>query len=159
MKYTYEEMKDIACNYMRYCTSVREKIGQIPFDFDEWYEKSRSYSELKVSITEHQIDDIIKFLNRTCECFGKRGFKIWGKKIRSLIRTKLKEGFTPEDFEKVIKVKTAWLNDKSMHKYYRPITLFGGKFEDYLNESSEPIQENNQDEFTEAINRAATDTY
>ena len=85
--------------------------------------------------------------------------KVWGKKIRSLIRTKLKEGFTLDDFKKVIQVKTAWLNDKSMHKYYRPTTLFGGKFEDYLNESLEPITQSNQDEFTEAINRAATDTY
>ena len=156
MKYTYEEMKNTADNYMQYCVSVRDKIGQIPMDFDDWYEKQKIYSGIKYDPT---IDEVIRFLNTTCESYGKRGFKIWGKKIRSLIRTKLKEGFTLEDFKKVIQVKTGWLNDKSMHKYYRPITLFGGKFEDYLNESSEPIQENNQDEFTEAINRAATDTY
>ena len=35
MKYTYEEMKNTADNYMQYCVSVRDKIGQIPMDFDD----------------------------------------------------------------------------------------------------------------------------
>ncbi len=159
MMYSYEEMKNIADSYKNYCISVRDKIGQIPIEFDEWFEKSNRYKELKGSIRENQIDEVINYLNYHAKLYGKKGFMKKGKKIRSLIRTKLKEGFTLEDFKKVIEIKTAWLNDKSMHKYYRPITLFGGKFEDYLNESSEPIQENNQDGFTEAINRAATDTY
>ena len=36
---------------------------------------------------------------------------------------------------KVIDVKTAeWLNDSDMSKYLRPTTLFGAKFESYLNQ-------------------------
>ena len=46
-----------------------------------------------------------------------------------------------------------------MHKYFRPITLFGNKFEDYLNETTEPLDSKQNDEFTDAIRRAASDTY
>lgn len=46
-----------------------------------------------------------------------------------------------EDFEKVIDTKTAqWLNDPIMNKFLRPETLFGPKFESYLNEGKTPQQ-------------------
>lgn len=52
-----------------------------------------------------------------------------------LINARLKEGFTVDDFKKVIDVKTTqWKNDPNMSKYLRPTTLFGTKFESYLNE-------------------------
>ena len=79
--------------------------------------------------------------------------------MRSLIRQKLKDGFDVTDINDVIRVKSVWLKDKNMHKYFRPITLFGNKFEDYLNETTEPLDSEKNDEFTDAIRRAATDTY
>jgi len=45
------------------------------------------------------------------------------------------DGFTLEDFKTVIDKKCAdWLNDAKMCKFLRPETLFGPKFEGYLNE-------------------------
>ena len=44
------------------------------------------------------------------------------------------EGYTVEDFVAVIDKKCAeWLHDPKMRAYLRPETLFGSKFEGYLN--------------------------
>ena len=56
------------------------------------------------------------------------------------LNARLAEGFTIDDFKKVIDVKCAqWLNDPNMKKYLRPETLFtASHFESYLNEYVEP---------------------
>ena len=51
------------------------------------------------------------------------------------VSARLNEGAKASDFTRVIDNKVAdWLNDKKMRKYLRPLTLFGAKFESYLNE-------------------------
>ena len=53
-----------------------------------------------------------------------------------LIKARLNEGFTEDDFKYVIKVKSEeWKQDEKMCKYLRPETLFGTKFEGYLNQN------------------------
>ena len=56
------------------------------------------------------------------------------------LNARLAEGFTIDDFKKVIDIKCAqWLNDPNMKKYLRPETLFtASHFESYLNEYVEP---------------------
>lgn len=57
-------------------------------------------------------------------------------KTRSLIRARFKDGFEESDFQKVIDNKVrSWANDPKMSQYLRPETLFGTKFEGYLNET------------------------
>lgn len=64
-----------------------------------------------------------------------KSYKHNTEKTQRLIRARLNEGFDLEDFKKVIDTKTdAWLGT-DMEKYLRPETLFGTKFEAYLNES------------------------
>lgn len=56
------------------------------------------------------------------------------KKTRQLIHARWAEGFRLPDFEAVIDtMSAAWLNDPKMAAYLRPETLFGTKFESYLN--------------------------
>ena len=56
------------------------------------------------------------------------------KKTQSLVSARVKEGFSQDDFETVIRHKCKqWLNDEKMQEYLRPDTLFGTKFESYLN--------------------------
>ena len=58
------------------------------------------------------------------------------KNTQTLIKSRMNEGFTVEDFKKVIDSKSnEWLNT-DFEKYLRPATLFGGKFENYLNEAN-----------------------
>lgn len=53
---------------------------------------------------------------------------------RKHIKARLDEGFTVEDFKSVIDKKCSeWLGNSKMEQYLRPETLFGTKFEGYLN--------------------------
>ena len=63
-----------------------------------------------------------------------------GKNYRSTsastkhIRARLDEGYTVEDAKKVIDIKVAEWKGTDMEKYLRPETLFGNKFDGYLNQ-------------------------
>lgn len=62
------------------------------------------------------------------------------KKTKDLIKARFNEGFTLEDFKTVIQKKTIdWINDKEFKKYLRPETLFGNKFESYLNQPTKEL--------------------
>lgn len=54
------------------------------------------------------------------------------------ILARLREGFTVEDCEEVIRKKSAEWGGTDMAKYLRPETLFGSKFEGYLNAPDDP---------------------
>lgn len=84
--------------------------------------------------------DIINYLNsRTGSAY-----RSTTKKTQSLIKARIKEGFTPDDFLTVIDTKVAeWGRDPKMAQYLRPETLFGSHFESYLNQRVVP-QQNNQ---------------
>jgi len=74
---------------------------------------------------------IIEYLNQKT---GKN-FKDTTTKTKAFIKARISEGYTLDDFKTVIDKKTAkWLNDPKMSDYLRPETLFGTKFESYLNE-------------------------
>lgn len=74
--------------------------------------------------------EIINHLNNTT---GKK-YKAT-QKWKDLIKARWNEGQRIDDFKKVIDVKCSqWLNDSNMNKYLRPQTLFGNKFDEYLNE-------------------------
>lgn len=74
---------------------------------------------------------IIDYLN---DATGKH-FRHNTDKTKKLIKARIREGFTVDDFKKVIDIKTKkWGKDKKMQIYLRPETLFGSKFEAYLNE-------------------------
>ena len=53
------------------------------------------------------------------------------------INARVGEGYAIDDFKKVIDTKfDEWHNDSKMSKYLTPDTLFGTKFEKYLNQIS-----------------------
>ena len=86
---------------------------------------------LKVVWTE-ETKHIIDYLNKRT---GKK-YSVKTKKTAQLIHKLLDNGFTVEDFERVIDIKCSqWLNNEKMNQYLRPRTLFSEKFEDYLNEA------------------------
>ncbi|MEH6971373.1 phage replisome organizer N-terminal domain-containing protein [Bacillus sp. JJ675] len=74
---------------------------------------------------------IIDLLNKVA---GTR-YRYTTEKTKKDIKARWNEGFRFEDFKHVILVKTEeWLNDPAMNKFLRPQTLFGTKFESYLNQ-------------------------
>lgn len=79
--------------------------------------------------------EIIEDLNKTVGT----NYKHTSEKTRSLIRARWNEGFTLKDFQLVHKTKAEeWLHDDDFRKYLRPETLYGPKFENYLNQDSRP---------------------
>ena len=74
--------------------------------------------------------EVVGYLNQKT---GKN-FKHTSKVTQRHIRARLAEGFTVNDFKQVIDKKCSdWLRDQKMKEYLRPETLFGTKFESYLN--------------------------
>lgn len=73
--------------------------------------------------------NIIEYLN------SKAGthYKTEIDKTDRCINARMEEGFTVSDFETVIDKKVAEWKGTEMEKYLRPETLFGTKFESYLN--------------------------
>lgn len=69
-------------------------------------------------------------------------YKATTKKTQTCIHARLEEGFTEDDFITVIDKKCdEWLGT-DMEQYLRPETLFGTKFEGYLNAKITPKQKN-----------------
>ena len=75
---------------------------------------------------------VIDYLNKKANT----NYRPTTKNTQSFINARVKEGYTVEDFKKVIDSKSKeWLNT-DFEKYLRPATLFGSKFENYLNEAN-----------------------
>lgn len=82
------------------------------------------------------IKKIIDYLNNKT----KSNFKYTSKATQTKIIARLNEGYSLDDFIEVINKKCLdWLNDSKMSVYLRPETLFGTKFESYLNQKARQI--------------------
>lgn len=80
--------------------------------------------------SKHIYKDIVEYLN---EKTGK-SFSPTTKSTKEHIHARLEDGFELSDFKKVIDLKVHdWKDDPDMCEYLRPSTLFGTKFESYLN--------------------------
>ena len=78
-----------------------------------------------------EIETIISYLNNKLHS----RYRFSNSTINKLISSKLKSGFTVDDFLQVIDKKyDDWYDNEELSKYLRPITLFGNKFENYLNQ-------------------------
>ena len=75
-------------------------------------------------------EEIVQYLNQKT---GKN-FKSTSKATQRHIKARFTDGFVLDDFKQVIDKKCSdWLRDQKMKEYLRPETLFGTKFESYLN--------------------------
>lgn len=83
-------------------------------------------------------EDILSSVKEIIEYLNVKSGKNFSHKTKATIahiKARLSEGRTIEDFQKVITIKCEkWKPDPRMCDYIRPDTLFGGKFESYLNE-------------------------
>lgn len=87
----------------------------------------------------NKVQDIIKYFNSVCST----NFKSNTVATRKLIKRHLDEGFTIDDFKKVIDLKyldwgknpKRFSGGQMSNEYLRPATLFGDKFESYVYEA------------------------
>lgn len=79
--------------------------------------------------------DIIKRIIDYLNLKTNSKFKYSSKTTQAKIKARLNEGYTLDDFIAVIDKKTdEWLDNEEFSKYLCPETLFGTKFEKYLNQ-------------------------
>lgn len=82
------------------------------------------------SSTVYPYESIIGYLNQSA---GKH-YKATTRKTRELIKSRFKDGFDEQAFQTVINNKVTEWKGTEMEKFLRPETLFGNKFEGYLNQ-------------------------
>lgn len=136
-------------NVRQMSTIVRDR------DIDRVRDKDRNKDRDKER--DKDTENIISFLNSTT---GSK-YKASTDKTRRLIAARLAEGFTVDDFKAVITKKAKEWQGTDMAQYLRPETLFGTKFEGYLNQPEvknnrrSPLSraEQERQEGIEAVNR------
>lgn len=108
-------------------------------------------AEPKKAVTEQYSSDteeITAYLNKRT---GKN-YKAKAYETYKPIQARLREGFSVDDFKKVIDNKCAdWKGDAKMDKYLRPQTLFGTKFQAYLNQKPSKCETHEQSYDLEAV--------
>ena len=120
--------KTLQCNanatLMQQKCNARERDKSI--EKENKSKKDKTYCPSLPSVAE----DIVTFLNSTVGS----NYKSTTGKTRKLIAARLAEGFTVDDFKTVITKKAEEWTGTDMAQYLRPETLFGTKFEGYLNQ-------------------------
>ncbi|MFS0784752.1 conserved phage C-terminal domain-containing protein [Bacillus sp. 1P06AnD] len=116
---------------------LRNQKNEIADSKERSFENESSLTEITTETTTEinnisiPFSEIIEYLNSRADTNYKSGTK----KTKDLIKARWNEEFKLEDFKRVIDNKvTEWINDPNMNKYLRPETLFGTKFEAYLNQ-------------------------
>lgn len=115
--------------------------GNPDYNFPTWLEETAIKDLEKTKHKELWIP--IAYLNQVAN----KRYKFVDKTKRLLL-ARFKEGYTLEDFKQVIDIKTAeWKDSPEFSKYLRPETLFGSKFDGYLNQKPKTIKGESRDNF------------
>lgn len=135
----YLEKTDKVINGVKFCEYQSKKLNGVVKKFDGGSQKICMGGSQKILPNNLDIDNlednleiykaVIDYLN------AKAGthYKASSKPTRQHIHARLTEGFKVEDFMRVVdNMWTEWRGTE-WEKYLRPSTLFGSKFENYLN--------------------------
>lgn len=127
-----EKKKALQCNTD--VTQVKHLCNgelEIELDKEKEIELDKIHCRVEHDHTPNQVSEIIDYLNLKTN----KNYKTTTQKTRTLIKARMNEHFTVDDFKLVInKMCTEWMGT-NMEKYLRPETLFGTKFESYLNQT------------------------
>ena len=122
--------KTLQCNanatLMQQKCNARERDKSIEKESKSKSKRNKTYCPSLPSVAE----DIVTFLNSVTGS----NYRSTTDKTRKLIAARLAEGFTVDDFKAVITKKAKEWQGTDMAQYLRPETLFGTKFEGYLNQ-------------------------
>lgn len=114
-------------NQVVYSRYTQDRLGKDSQD-------NNIYSRAEDSPTAHpeqaDVTEIVEYLNQAAGTSYKPNTP---KTVRA-VKARMKEGFEVEDFKTVIDKKVEEWKGTDMQKYLRPETLFGTKFEGYLNQ-------------------------
>ena len=120
-----------------------QTVANLPVNVSDSVSDSVSVNDINNNVSVYDIKKkaspsdavitILEDLNKRIK--SKKGFSPLAKSNQNLIKARMSEGFTVENFITVNEKKVKqWLHDPEMSKYLRPATLYGNKFDGYLNE-------------------------
>lgn len=113
-------------------TNKTEQLQQVEGDKQQQSNNNVTTLSKKKENNNNIYSLVIDYLNKKAST----NYRATTKNTQSFINARVSEGYTIEDFKKVIDSKSKeWLNT-DFEKYLRPATLFGTKFENYLNEAN-----------------------
>lgn len=113
-------------------TNKSEQLQQVEGDKQQQSNNNVTTLSKKKENNNNIYSLVIDYLNKKAST----NYRATTKNTQSFINARVKEGYTVEDFKKVIDSKSReWLGT-DFEKYLRPATLFGTKFENYLNEAN-----------------------
>lgn len=136
--YVFSNLKDydgLNETIKKIINNINDNENEIQNDNDNENEKSYplSYNDTchdTIKVDNFIIEQVVNYLN---ERVGSN-YKSNTPKTRDKIKARINEGFVLEDFKKVIDIKFIEWKGTEFEKYLRPETLFGTKFESYLNQ-------------------------
>lgn len=121
---------------------VDQRLPQVRLGKDRLGKDRLGNKETMSSSDEHDripYQEVVSYLN---EKTGSK-YRYGTAATKKFIKARFAEGFDLEDFKRVIDNKSSdWLHDGKMKRYLRPETLFGTKFEGYLNEKEKMRHQN-----------------
>ena len=106
---------------------LNETVKKIINEYDN--DNDNDNDNERIDHDSSTIREIVEYLNAKANV----SYRYTTKKTQDSIRARLAEGNTLEDFKTVIDKKCAEWIDTEFEQYLRPSTLFGTKFEGYLN--------------------------
>ena len=113
------------------------EVSSVSLTVDDTLDEQTVDNNKSRNSTRVPYKEIIDYLN---EKTG-RNYKHKAKINQRVIKARMNEGYTIEEFKTVIDKKTdEWNNDVKMKEFLRPETLFGTKFDRYLNQETESNQ-------------------
>lgn len=150
IKSTLDELKEFGYLEVIKTMPTKDNGGRISYEYVIYEKKQEGKKQgieslgVEVLVVENQVqlntnkentnnkinyNNIVGYLNLK----AKTNYRSTTPKTQTLIRARMNEGFTEDDFKKVIdNMCSKWLGT-DMAQYLRPETLFGNKFEGYLN--------------------------
>lgn len=132
LKISNTPIKEKDKGYLRKVKDPIEEKFNTPIE-EKLKDNTTSFNTTSNNTLDIPFVEIVDYLNKSTS----KNFRHTSAKTRDSIKARWNEGFRLEDFKKVIDIKTAeWKNDKKMSAYLRPETLFGTKFESYLNQET-----------------------
>lgn len=138
-----EGSNEIVTRYIRLCayptnekvhTPMHEKVRDNNTSINTTVNNTNNIKILSRSKEQDYIPfkEIVDYLNLKTN----KKFRATSADTKKLIKARWHEGYKLDDFKRVIDNKCfSWERDSEMSKYLRPKTLFGTKFESYLNEN------------------------
>ena len=122
---TFQEVKKVHLGSVENTLSEVQKVHTIKTENTKTENTKTENNNNKLLICK----EVISYLNLK----AKKNFKFDTASHHKFIKARLKEGYTLEDFKKVVDIMSAKWIGTEYEQYLQPQTLFGNKMDNYLN--------------------------